>query len=226
MMGAEFRKRLDRLHQDLVQQGQRVEALVERAFEAVFEGRRDLAEEALQQDDLIDRVDIEIERAAVDLLILEERDEKQLRMVLTIVKVNNELERIADLAADAAEQGVLKTDQVEEYPMTMRMMANSVVGMIRDGNVAIRDLDVATARTVLASDDTVEKFKEAILDEVQRSLADGSCSISRAGASWQIANSLQRMADHTTNICEQVIYVETGQIVRHSAEGWSDPMSI
>jgi len=139
------------------------------------------------------------------------------------VKVNNELERIADLATDIAEQVVLVAHLNEPLPATMRVMVNSVIGMIRDTHRAVRDLDVPRAKRVLASDDLVEEFKTTIMREAQELFAAGKYTIDFVLAMWGIAAATNRIAAHTTNICEQVIYVESGQIVRHSAGGWSDP---
>src|SRR5690606_36741126 len=134
--------------------------------------------------------------------------------------------RIADLATEVAEQVMLTHGLDESLPATLRVMANSAVGTVRDANRAMRDLDENLARVVLASDDLVDEFRAKLLREVQENLAAGRCSVDFAQAMWQIATSIERIGDHTTNICEQVIYVETGQIVRHSSSGWSEPMSI
>lgn len=219
-----FHQRLERLHHDIVQQGQRVEVIIDRAFQAIFESNKNLASEVMREDDVIDKVDVEIERSAVELLSLGETNQKHLRMVLTIVKANNELERIADLGTDIAEQVVLISDLHDSLPGTVQVMTNSVIGMIRDCNASLRDLDTQLARNVLTRDDLVDEFKDRILSEVQQQLAAGGCSVNFATAIWQMAAAIERIADHTTNICEQVIYVETAQIVRHTAgSGWSDP---
>ena len=221
-MSEEFQQRLDRLHFDIVQQGQRVEGMVERAFESVFDADRAKAEQVVRDDDYIDRVDIEIEKAAVELLTLGERNAAQIRMVLTIVKVNNEWERIADLGAGVADLVVLVSQCKECFPPTLRVTVNSVIGMIRDANLSMRDLDSSRARQVLASDDLVEKFRRTLLREVQEQLSRGACTVDFASAFWTIGNAIERMADHATNIAEQVIYVESGQIVRHLSEGWTN----
>lgn len=222
-----FAENLNRLQHDIVQQAGRVEALTERAFEAVFSSDAALAKRVIAEDDLIDRVDVEIERRAVEVLALREDDAKRVRQMLTIVKVNNELERIADLAADIAEQVVVVGGSLpERLPLTMRVMCNSVIGMIRDAGRALRASDAKAAQTVLAQDDLIVQFKARILKEVHERLAGGQCSIDYAGAMWQIAGAVERMAAHTANICEQIIYVETGRIVRHSSGGWSEPMSV
>lgn len=225
-MAEEFRQRLEALHHDIVQQGQRVEALVERAFEAVYDSDRDKASQVVEDDDIIDRADVEIERRAVELLSLGEKEAKYLRLVLTIVKVNNELERIADLAADVAEQVVFVLTDAELLPPVLRVMTNSVIGLIRDANFSLRDLNVELSTRVLESADLIEELKRKVLRDSQEQLASGQVSVDLFGALMTIAFAVERMADHVTNICEQVIYVESGQIVRHSIDGWSKPMSL
>ena len=98
-----FEKKLAQLKNDLVTQGERVLELTLRAVECYFELDQDKATEVLQGDSAIDQVDIEIERASIPLLAMGETDEHQIRSVLTIVKINNELERIADCAVNIAE---------------------------------------------------------------------------------------------------------------------------
>jgi len=141
MSDKSFHQRLERLHHDITQQGSRVESIVTSAFESIFSCNRKQAEAVQKADDIIDRVDIEIERSAVDLLTECTPDHKSIRLVLTIVKVNNELERIADLSVDIAEQVVLLSELKEDLPQTMRVLVNSIIGMIRDADQALRDLD-------------------------------------------------------------------------------------
>jgi len=223
MTDEQFQEDLQTLHEAINQQGDRVAALVLSAFDAVFNADADLAAKVITDDDKVDAVDIEIERNAIELVKKGLKSDRCIRMVLTIVKVNNELERIADLAADIAEQVVLVAHLNEPLPATTRMMVNSVIGMIRDANRSMRNLDSKIARTVLSSDDLVEQFKTTILREAQQHFAQSDYSVDFVLAMWRIASAANRIAAHATNICEQVIYVESGQIVRHSAEGWSEP---
>ncbi len=224
MSDSDLLKRVDRLHQDLNDQGSRVASLATRAFDAVFDADAEIARKVIAEDDEIDAVDIRIERAAVDLLTAGITTPRAVRMILTIVKVNNELERIADLSADVAEQVVLVDHLNEALPPTMRVMVNSVIGMLRDTNRAMQLLDLTRARSVLTRDVLVEEFKTAIMREAQEQFAQQLHSIEVVQAMWRIASATNRIADHATNICEQVIYVESGRIVRHSVGGWSEPM--
>ena len=145
-----------------------------------------------------------------------------IRSVLTIVKVNNELERIADCAVNIAES-VTDATQNAVMPQTFRVMANSVIGMVRDANRALKDRNHELARQVLLFDDTVDRFKREILLDAQSKIASGLFTAEFAFNLLTVTKSLERIADHATNICEQVIYLETGQTVRHNPEGWSEP---
>jgi phosphate transport system protein len=220
-----FTKRMERLHADLVEQGRQVGALLEAAFEAVFTRNEGAADRAIARDDAIDRVDVEIERASVQLLNDAtnegcELDPAQLRAVLTIVKINNELERIADAGCSVAERVDDFLAVGGEIPETFRVMSNSVVGILRDVVRAYDRSDVALAKVVLQSEDAVEAFKAAILRDAEERIAQGAMSVDFAFALHEVANQAERMADHCTNVAEQVIYSITGAIVRHTEGHW------
>jgi len=218
-----FESRLAQLRSDIVTQGERVQALFLRAVECYFDRDGAKADEVINGDLMIDRVDVEIERASIPLLTMGETDEHNIRSVLTIVKVNNELERIADCAVNIAEV-VKDSDGLQStVPPTFRVMANSVVGMLRDTNRALSTGDTELASRVLDFDDTVDRFKKEILLDAQRRVAGGDFSVEFAFRLHTVVKSIERVADHCTNICEQVIYLETGRIVRHMAAGWTQP---
>jgi phosphate transport system protein len=220
-----FDARLDQLRSDLVDQGRRVQAMLEEAFEAVFNRNTERAKVAVQKDDEIDAVDVVIEKTAVSLLGDATRQgasltDVQLRTVLTIVKVNNELERIADCALEVATcVGSLRPD-APPYPGTFRVMANSVVGILRDSCTSIAKSDPVLAKVVLQSQHAVTAFKDALLRDAETKLTTGNMPIDFAFHLHEIANQCELMADHCTNIAEQVIYLTTGGIVRHVESAW------
>ena len=221
---ATFEKRLDQLQSDLVTQGSRVYELTLRAVESFFDRDLEKARVVINDDSVIDRVDVEIERASITLLAMGIADEHQIRSVLTIVKINNEQERIADCAVNIAE--VIQNygeEMVEEPPATFRVMANSVIGMVRDSNRALGELNSQLAQQVLGFDDTVDQFKAEIGLDAENKVASGEYSVSFAFRLRTVTAQVERMADHCTNICEQVIYLESGKIVRHRPEGWTQP---
>ncbi len=218
-----FTEQLATLHGEISDQGSRVLELCTRAVEAFFERDADKARLVVAHDDEVDRVDVAIERASIPLLARGSQDEHQIRSVLTIVKVNNELERIADIGLLIAEQVLEPFPTAEPPPATFRVMANSVVGMLRDATRALASGDAELARQVLLFDDTVDRFRNEILLHAQERVALSALSVRFAFRLMSVTKSLERIADHSTNICEQVIYLQTGKIVRHRPDGWSDP---
>ena len=223
-MSADFGRQLARLRDDVVTQGNRVLDMTTRAVESYFDRDVDKARGVVSGDSVIDKVDVEIERASINLLTLGEKDEHNIRAVLTIVKVNNELERIADLAVNIAEASLDSGQTNEVVPATFRVMANSVIGMLRDTNQSLGRVDATLAERVLSFDDTVDRFKTEISLDAQQKVASGKFGVKFAFRLMTVVKSLERMADHCTNICEQLIYLETGRIVRHMPEGWGKPV--
>jgi phosphate transport system protein len=222
-----FLQRETALKAQLAAQGRRVQRMVEAAFDAVFARDATGAQHAITMDEEIDRVDVEIERTAVQLLGDACTDgcalgAADLRMVLTIVKVNNELERIADVGVSIAEEARLFKETGAELPPTFRVLANSAVGIIRDATTCLERLDPELARVVLLSEEAVAEFKKALLRDTQDQLARGRMSMEFAIALNEVATFCTVMADHCTNVAEQVMYVATGTIVRHMEGHWEE----
>jgi len=228
--------RLVQLKSDLVDQGRHVQRIVEAAVQSIFEKDGSLAKKVVDEDEIVDRVDIQLERAAVALLTESMQlcaagganaepplSAYQIRMILTIVKVNNEFERIADLAVAMVTRMGAWLKLPGDPPRRFRVMANSVVGMIEHSIMSLDQMDTDAARLVLTSDDATEAFRDAILRENEEELASGNRSAEYAFALNRVAAAIARMADHSTNVAEQVIYVETGKIVRHTDEHWTEP---
>lgn len=218
-----FGEVLGTIRQELVGQGWRVLSICEDSFEAFFAGDTAAATEVIKRDDEVDTVDVLIEQRSVDLLgeaarIASEVPVGEIREVLVIVKVNNELERIADLAVDIAER--VETRIGIDVPETFRVIANSVLGIVRDTCSALEKQDAELAKLILRSEDTVREFKGNLLREAENDIASGSMSVDCGFMLHEIANRCESMSDHATNVAEQILYALTGTIVRHSTEGW------
>lgn len=220
-----FTDRIAALKTDLVGQGRRVQALLETAFDAVFMRDAEQARRVAGLDDEIDKVDVQLERAAVQLLTDATREsaqlsEHQLRAVLTIVKINNELERIADAAVDVSELVEPLQRLSAPFPDTFRVIANSVVGILRDVNSAVMRDDPVMAKVVLQSQHAVSAFKDTIVRAAEEKIASGQMTVDFAFTLHEIAGQCVLIADHCTNISEQIIYLTTGSIVRHMPAQW------
>ncbi|MFT3685119.1 MAG: PhoU domain-containing protein [Phycisphaerales bacterium] len=222
----QFGIQVDRLKADLVKQGRRVQAVVEASFESVFNRDLAAAQQVGKMDEEVDAVDVALERSAVALLteatgIGARLDPSQLRWVLMIVKVNNELERIADVGVAIAEDCRL-FHSASDLPPTFRVLANSVLGIIRDSVSSLDRLDPDLARVVLLSEEAVKAFKKALVAETEKRLQGGGIQIDVSSALHDVAMQCVTAADHCTNIAEQVMYTATGKIVRHMEGRWEE----
>jgi len=220
-----FIQRIESLKGDLAGQGRRVQSMLEAAFAALFDHNAERANWAIAQDDEVDRVDVAIEQASVALLTDATRqgaelDATQLRSVLMVVKINNELERAADVAVEIAQAALTPQQASGPFPDTFRVMANSVIGILRDCNTSVARNNPQLANIVLQSQHAVTAFKDAVLKQAQERLAKGQITPEFAFLLHDIANQCEVIADHCTNIGEQVIYLTTGAIVRHTQTSW------
>ncbi len=220
-----FDRKLEQLRNDLVTQGERVFEMTLRATECYFDRDLEKAIDVIEHDTVIDKADVAIERASIPLLMMGETDEHKIRFILTIVKINNELERIADCGVNIAEVVKDYGDELmkEHLPPTFRVMANSVIGMVRDSNRALGESNIRLAEQVLRFDETVDEFRSEIGLDAEKRVASGEMSVSFAFRIRTVTKALERIADHCTNICEQLIYLESGKIVRHRKQGWTTP---
>lgn len=210
---------------DLVAQGRRVQAMLDLSLEALFARDEGKAKLAIAMDDAVDQADVELEKACVQLLGDATRDgasldQDQLRLVLTIAKANNELERIADAAVDVGEMAPGLRGVGPPFPDTFRVMANSVIGILRDTCTAVAGNDPMMAKVVLQSQHAVTAFKGAIVRDAEERIAMGTMPVDFAFRLHEIAGQCELIADHCTNIAEQIIYLTTGNIVRHTDARW------
>ncbi len=218
---------IEDLRRAIVEQGTRVLETVTLALEIAVGERQDGRERLHTLEDEVDRVDVAIERSAVRILTeatqgAQRLDERAVRTILMIVKINNEMERIADLAVDIVERSERLSMAGTQLPLTVRVMTNSTIGIVRDTNRAVSASDPALATMVLKCEDAMEVFRGEVLRAAERDLASGSLSLELTLFMHAMAGKCVSIADHCTNIAEQIIYAETGKIVRHTTEGWVD----
>ena len=189
---------------------------VEQSCEAVFNADAKLAQTTINLDQRIDEEEVRVEKSAIDLLALQQPAAVDLRTVTTIIKVNADFERIADCAVNIA-QRVLPLSQLPDYepPSDLKLMANSVLTTLRDTIKAFNLQDEALARHVLKSDDVVDAlYHQIVQDMICLMESDGQKANTELG-NIMIAKNLERIADHCTNIAEDVVYIHTGHIIRH-----------
>jgi phosphate transport system protein len=207
---------LDNLRGQVARMSTLVLQLVEQACDSVFTADARLAQQTILLDERIDEEEVNVETSAINLLALQQPAAVDLRTVTTIIKVNADFERIADCAVNIA-QRALPLSQLHGYhlPSDLRLMANTVLDTLRDTIKAFNLRDEAMARHVLKSDDVVDAlYHQIVQDMITIMETDGQKANLDLG-NIMIAKNLERIADHCTNIAEDVVYIHTGRIIRH-----------
>jgi phosphate transport system protein len=189
---------------------------VEQAIESVFRLDAEMARLAIEHDVRVDEEEVSVEKAAINLLALHQPAASDLRTVTTIIKVNADFERIADCGVNIA-QRVYPLSKVSGYepPKDLRLMANSVMSTLRDTIRAFNLRDADLARQVLRSDDVIDALYHQIVQDTLVMIEMNSHQANVDLSNIMIAKNLERMADHCSNIAEDVIYIHTGRIIRH-----------
>ncbi|MEN8151637.1 MAG: phosphate signaling complex protein PhoU [Planctomycetota bacterium] len=208
---------LDLLKRRILGMGTMVETLTNIAIAAFEERRADLAEEAMASDARIDEKEVEIEEECLKILALHQPFAADLRFIITVLKVNNDLERMGDLAVNIAGRAAflctkprltVDTLQVEE-------MAGQVRKMVRMALDSLVNQDTQLAREVLAADEVVDNYHRRMFEVVtERMKKDPDC-VERATHVISVSRALERIADLATNIAEDVVFLVEGEVIRH-----------
>ena len=228
-MAQKFHESLEVLLARVARLTARVQQVVDDAAEAVFNADVALARSVIEADRHIDDEEVKVEAVAINLLALYSPAASDLRLVTTIIKANNDFERIADSAVNAA-QRVLplandyqadpssngRADPPYQPPKDLRLMVNGVVEMLRTTIRAFNLNDEALAKQVVRSDDVNDALYHQVLQEVLSDLAADGTHATRDLAFVMIAKNFERIGDHCTNIAEDVVYARTGRIIRHA----------
>jgi phosphate transport system protein len=213
-----FEQELEELKQRLLWMAGLAEKSVHQAVQALFEKNEDLARKVLEEEATINEMQIEIDDRVLRLLALQQPMAVDLRFILSISRINNDLERIGDQAVNISQSAlrVLRHPQVKPYVDLPRMSALAE-GMVRDSLNALVQRDAELARSVLVRDDEVDRLRDQIFRELLTYMMENSAVIFPAFELILVAKNLERIGDHATNIAEDVIYMVAGRDVRHLA---------
>ncbi len=196
-----------------------VEQIVERSIRALFERDARLARTLMESDTSIDMEENVIEEECLKILALHQPVAVDLRCVAAIVKINGDLERMADLAVNIAERALALAQGPEvPVPATFRQMTDLTNTMVRDSLDAFVKLDVALAKRVCRLDDEVDRYNREIIDHVSDFMKQSPDNVDPGLHLFSAARQLERIADHATNVAEDVVYLVEGKIIRHQPE--------
>jgi len=211
-----YEQELEELREKIIYMGALVEKVIQRGIRALVERDSHLAEEIIAQDDQIDRLDVEIEEKCIKLLALRQPTAGDLRFITTTIKINGHLERIGDMAVNVARKVLIlnKEPRLKPY-IDLPRMAELAQSMIRESLDAFINKNVELANKVRRDDDLVDQLNEQIFRELLTYMMEDHKNIPRAMLISQIAKNIERISDHAKGIADMVIYMITGQTVRH-----------
>lgn len=215
-MTAHFVNLLDELRRRSLRMASQVEDMVYEAGEAVFAADRPLALRVIRRDEEVDAAEVEVEAEVIRLLALYQPVGIDLRTLCTILKVNNDLERVADCAVNIAERASHGELQAQaQQSGELKQMCPAVRKVLRAAIQAYSDNDAEAARRVREQEQGIDALYGQIVRIVAASAGSSPEHIAGQIDLLSVAKNLERISDHATNIAEDVVFLTTGAIVRH-----------
>ena len=213
-----FDEDIDELKDLLLRMGATVEDAISQSIRALLERNTEMAEEVIRRDDEIDRMEVEIDQKTVELIAKMQPTAVDLRFVATMMKITPDLERIADLAQDVCERVIElnREPALKAYNFIPRLAQDAQI-MVRQALDAFVRGDAELARAVIARDDSIDQQTEESFRELLTYMLEDPRNISRAIRLTFIGKYFERMADGATNICEMVVYLVEGKVIKHTA---------
>jgi phosphate transport system protein len=216
-----LRRDLDRIEKHILEVGSLVEGAIRKATVALVDRRSDLAEEVIQGDALIDAREVEVEEEILKCLALHQPVAIDLRFLVAVLKVNNDLERMGDLAMNVAERSLyLSSHEPLGVHLDFKRMVDLVRGMVSGCLDALVQQDSLHARALCKLDDQVDAMNKEMFVVLERHMLEHPESIERAVHALSASRHLERIADLATNIAEDVVFMVEGDVIRHRAEDY------
>jgi phosphate transport system protein len=213
-----FGEGLEHLRGKLLEMSSLVEMGIFRSVQAVVHKDRSAAEEVLANENRINSIQLQIDGLAIELLALYQPMASSLRFIVAALKINTDLERMGDLSVNIAQSAQLLIDApASPTVVDIPFIAGLAQSMVRESIDAFVACDVALARDVLASDDAVDEFRTDCYQQLIACMENDSATIKPALSLLTVIRTLERLADHATNIAEDVLFYVEGIDVRHNS---------
>jgi phosphate transport system protein len=213
-----FSRELEKIKKLILSLGAMVEEQVRMATQAVETRDAELVQKIIKSDHDIDEMEVEIEEECLKVLALHQPVAVDLRFLIAVIKINNDLERIGDQAVNIAERvDVIAKRDLSEFFFDYTAMGGKVQEMLKMSLDALVNMDYDIAYSVVMRDDEVDQIKVDAYDRIKQAMRKHPDKIGYLINLLLISRHLERLADHATNIAEEVIYLIEGEIVRHAA---------
>ncbi len=223
-MKRSFDRELDTLRSHLIAMGDKAVRQVEMAVRSLVTHDQDLARQVRDGDDELDRLEVEIDREAIRFMTLRSPVAHDLRLVVVGMKASHDLERVGDEANNIAkrvDKVLAKEPPLKDYIDIPRMGALAV-SMLRRALESFLDSDVPKALSICQSDKEMDKLNKQLYRELTGYILENPANTTRAIELMFVSKSLERIADHATNIAEEVVYLQKGEDIRHKGIGKED----
>lgn len=217
-LGRSFLRDMESLWGEVLRMAAIVESALNTAVQALCDVRTDLAAQVQGGEPAVNSLDVQIELNCLKILALHQPVASDLRRVAAILRIDHDLERMADLADHISKRVRKQAREASPMPMPAEMerLAAEAIGQVRDSLDALVKADTDLARAVIVSDRQIDKIRRAIVREIKESIRQDPERLDTWLRLMDTARNLERVADHATNIAEAVIYMKEGQIVRHA----------
>jgi phosphate transport system protein len=214
-----LQKDIDSLKTKIITMGSEIEDRLYKSSLAMINRDERLVNEVIQSDNQIDKMEVDIEEHCLKILALYQPVAIDLRFIIAVLKINNELERVGDIAVNIAERAAVLCKRKDfKIPYNVTAMATKVESMLTRSIDALVNMDVSLAHQIRAEDDEVDEYNRdmytRVRDMILQSPEDIDCMMHAVSA----GRHLERVADHACNIAEDVIYLVDAEIVRHTPE--------
>jgi phosphate transport system protein len=220
-MPRHLQREIEKLKKNILALGAVVEESVRKAVRAIQDRDEELAKKIINNDVEIDHVEVDIEEECLKILALYQPVATDLRFIVAVLKINNDLERIGDLAVNIAERAAFLAKQEKiSFPFDFEDMVGKTQSMLKRSLDALVNHDTELAREVCAADDEVDAINRQMYIQVQEGIRAHPEQMEAMIHFLSISRHLERIADHATNISEDVIYMIEGEIVRHRTEDY------
>jgi phosphate transport system protein len=224
----EYEHELRNLREQLLVMGSHVESIIGDSIQALLERDSNLAQQTIAADKVVDRMEVELDGLCLQILARRQPVASDLRFITLVLKVVTDLERIADLGVNICERVIELSTEPQLKPwVDIPHMGREAQAMLREVLDAFVAKDAERARKVIDRDQTVDALYAQVFRELLTFMMESAHNVYRATRLQSVAKYIERMADHTTNLAEMVIFMVDGQDVRHltSREDPDDPDS-
>ncbi|MGD1075779.1 MAG: phosphate signaling complex protein PhoU [Thermodesulfovibrionales bacterium] len=213
-----FDEELMHLKELVLKMGAMVENAIKDSIRSLVERDSELARKVIEKDHQVNSLDVQLDEESIRLIALRQPKAHDLRFITTAMKITTDLERMGDMAVNIAERSLeLNEEAILKPYIDIPRMSQIGQGMTRDALDAFVKGDKKLAMEVIMRDDQVDDLKHQVLNELLFFMVQDPTTASRAMKISFIAQYLERIADHATNIAEMVIYLVEGKIIRHMA---------